>query len=142
MEATPKTQTESPKPRTELTRREKIARRFLPAVALSLAAGGYVANEVKEKAEYHDVASVTYEIGDNQTPIDAVRESVDQMSFVEDGKKVEITGVTREGQEVSGELTEQTGEAYVQPGDAIEVTVSKNGFGNYKLEADPAEKSE
>ncbi len=130
----------APKPSSaELTRRQKIARRLLPAVALSLAAGGYAGNEVKEKAEYHEVGSVTYEIGDNQTPIDAVRESVNQMSFVEDGKKLEITGVTREGQEVARELTEQTGEEYVQPGDAIEVTVSKNGFGNYKLEADPAD---
>lgn len=142
MEPIPKTNTEPSLPRRELTRREKITRRLLPAVALSLVAGGYAALEVKKKSEYHDVGSVTYAIGPGQTPIDAVRESVDKMSFVEDGKEVEITGVVSEGQEVGRELKEQTGDEFVQPGDAIEVTVSKNGFGDYKLEADPADKAE
>jgi hypothetical protein len=137
-----KTNNDQPTPRRELSRRERITRRLLPAVALSLAAGGYAAHKVEEKAEYHDVASVTYRIGPGQAPIDAVRDSVDHMSITDDnGEEADITGVVREGQEVSGELQELSGSSTVQAGESIEVTVSKNGFGDYKLEADPAEKT-
>jgi|GEM_PF-2440356 len=124
----------------ELTRRQKLARRALPAIALTLTAGGVGANALHDKAEYHDVGSVTYQLGQGQAPANAVREAVDSMSVQEDGEPVVLDGVVAEGQEVSRELREQTGNQYAQQGDMIEVTISKNGFGNYKVEADPAEK--
>ena len=83
---------------SELSRRQKLARRFLPALALSLAAGGAGA-ALHEKSEQQDVATVTY----------------------------------------NRELKQSTGNEFVQPGDEIEVTVSKDGFGNYDVEADPAD---
>ena len=39
----------------ELSRKQKLARRFLPVLALSLAAGGYAGNKLHEKTEYHEI---------------------------------------------------------------------------------------
>ena len=123
---------------SELSRRQKLARRFLPALALSLAAGGAGA-VLHEKSEQQDVATVTYKIGEGQTPVEAVREVVDSMQLSEDGEPAHVDGVVSEGQEVSRELKQSTGSEFVQPGDEIKVTVSKDGFGNYDVEADPAD---
>lgn len=123
---------------SELSRRHKLVRRFLPALALSLAAGGAGA-VLHEKSEQQDVATVTYKIGEGQTPVEAVREVVDSMQLSEDGEPAHVDGVVSEGQEVSRELKQSTGSEFVQPGDEIEVTVSKDGFGNYDVEADPAD---
>lgn len=123
---------------SELSRRQKLARRFLPALALSLAAGGAGA-ALHEKSEQQDVATVTYKIGEGQTPVEAVREVVDSMQISEDGEPAHVDDVVSEGQEVSRELKQSTGNEFVQPGDEIEVTVSKDGFGNYDVEADPAD---
>lgn len=139
METTPQSSSEVSQPHVELSRREKIARRLLPAVALSLAVGGYAAEKIEDKAEYHEVATVVRVLGDHETPIDAVRKAVAEMTFTENGKPVEISGIVREGQDVARELQEQTGETYMHAGDTIEVTVSKNGFGDYKLDAHPAD---
>lgn len=127
----------------ERSREQKFARRFLPALALFVAAGGYAGYEIKEKAEYHPVATVVGEVKPGETPIDTVRDAVDSMGLMtESGTPVEITGVVREGQEVSEEIAKQGGGRFVQPGDAIKVVVAKNGFGSYDVEADPAEKTE
>lgn len=138
------TVSQNSQPERVLSRREKIARRLLPAVALSLTAGGYGAHALKEKAEYHEFAYVTSQLGAGETPIDTVRESVSKIEYSENGEmfKPSESEIVAEGQEVSRELTEQSGHTYVQAGDAIEVTVSKNGLGNYKIEADPVNNNE
>lgn len=128
-----------------LTRRQKIARRLLPAVALSLVAGGYGASALKEKAEYDSpVAEVMVEVGPGETAIDAVREGAALIAVSGNGETFSPreADIVSEGQEVSRELNEQTGATYTQPGDKIEVTVLQNGFGNLKIEADPADKQD
>lgn len=140
----PETQTRPTTPERTPSRREKLTKRLLPAVALSLAAGGYAAHELSDKAEYVKVASVTTEVNPGETPIDAVREGLSEISYSENGEAFEPTEseIVSEGQEVSKEITERTGETYVQPGDDIEVSLLKNDLGQIKVEADPASKPE
>lgn len=135
------TQTISTSEQTK-SRAEKLATRLLPAVALSLVAGGYGAHVVKEKAEYDDMANISTRLAPGQTPIDLVRDSVNNISYTDnEGNVFNPTEeeIVSEGQEVSREIKEITGNAYAQPGDMIEVTISKNDFGNYKIEADPTQ---
>lgn len=126
------------------SRREKLAKRFLPALALGLVAGGYAANKLSDKAEYVEVASVTTELNEGETPIDAVREGLSQISYSENGEVFEPaeSDIVSEGQEVSKEIKELTGEAYTQPGDDIKVSLLKNELGQIKIEADPVPKHE
>lgn len=143
METTPTKTTERSTPvKAELTRRQKLARRFLPAVALSLAAGGYAAHSLGETAEASGSATTWVEIDNGQTTIDAVAEGVSQLDVFESDEHITNADIVSEGQEVNRELTEQTGNKYVQPGDVISVTISKDSSGNYELEAEPSRKAE
>ncbi len=131
------------KPTTEtLTRKERLARRLLPAVAVSLAAGGYALHELDEyqdARQYHDIATVTHQLGSGDTPIGAIKESLAKMNASMDGETFDVDdlNVVREGQELSRELHDATGQTTVQPGDTISVTLRKNDLGNYEVEADP-----
>ena len=114
----------------------------MPAVALSLAAGGYAAHSLCETAESSGSATTWLEIENGQTTIDAVAEGVSQLYVFESDEHITNADIVSEGQEVNRELTEQTGNKYVQPGDVISVTISKDSSGNYELEAEPSRKAE
>ncbi len=128
---------ENKQSKSELSRRQKLTHRFLPVLALSLAAGGYAGNKLHEKSEYHEIDHEQTSIGQNDTPIGAVTEAVEDMAKEHGFNLNDIPGIVAEGQEVGHEITIRTGKDTVQPGTSIEVTVLKNGFGNYKVEADP-----
>jgi len=126
----------------ELSRKQKLARRFLPVLALSLAAGGYAGNKLHEKTEYHEIDHEQTSIGQDETPIGAVTDAVKDLAEENGFHLNDVSGIVTEGQEVGHKITVHTDSDKIQPGTPIEVTVLKNGFGRYKVEADPVEQEQ
>lgn len=124
-----------------LTQRGRVAV-ALASTAASLIAGvgtGVGINKVVDKSEYHEVGTTEVMVEQGGTLVGAVDQGVDALAEQHNFDANKVPGEVAEAQEVGGEIEAITGKETIDPGTKIDVTVSENDFGKYKVEADPAE---
>lgn len=122
-----------------LTRTEKFVRRGAPALLALGAVAGWAATEtaaaINNKSEEHLVGTARVEVELGSTAINAVRQGANEIAEKAGIDPASVPSAVYPGQQANQEIAERTGSSLVKPGEDIFVTITKDGFGNYDLEA-------
>jgi hypothetical protein len=118
-----------------LTRRGRAA--LVLAGAAASVMTGYGVHEVQDRLPHHDVGSQSTTLGQGEAPQSAVERAVEEIANDHKFDVNKVDGIVHAAQDAYDNVADTTGYASYtpQPGDTIEVTVSKNGFGDYDVEA-------
>lgn len=114
-------------------------RRAMATTALVAGAFGvYKAGEsLQNGLEYREVGTHSVALKPGEAPQTAVDRAVETIADDKGFDSSKVDGIVEAGQEVYGDFTPGVSDSVPQAGDEIAVTVTKNGFNDYKVEADP-----
>lgn len=122
-------------PASKLTRRGEFLLRLVGAGVSVAAAVGTV--KVAEAAEYKQVDTDIVHLLPGEAPQTAVERGVVSIADKNHFDADKVGGVVWAAQDAYGDFTPGVTKQVPQMLDQLQVTVSKNGFGSYKVDADP-----